>query len=463
MQNSPGYSPNPDGYYSPSGNVNNPPPNPRNRATTRVTLNVPAEDRRPRTPDTFERDFNSFFQRSAADMFDPGQMPSAAFHPMMMSGGMTGGNPHPMSGFSDFASRHHNPRMMHAFPVSGFQDEFFNPNVFHSPSPKNSPNYYNYPPQYGQAGYQSRGEPMTSHSAQGQNSPNHNQRSPQFSQQIYNQANPYKQMPSPKSANCGNLNGSVQSPTQRDLVDQTANMKVKSADEMKSDHAKGNQGQSVEDSGNVSSNRMSQTDEELRTHGPSYTMFKMDNPQLEISEEFPNRERIRKLSIKKQKDREKRQSLQNQQQEQKQQESNQNDAPKIKGVKEAQSSVIHNQDTETASHRSLDSPSISSVASSEDASPSPRGVVPDWQANVQTGEHFQKRHLKTIRQGHTVHVKAEKTTESVRSGRSTVTREWRVVAPEVVDQFSISAQFDEQEKRLVITGFFDTMHDIEIK
>ena len=88
-------------------------------------------------------------------------------------------------------------------------------------------------------------------------------------------------MPSPKSANCGNLNGSVQSPTQRDLVDQTANMKVKSADEMKSDHAKGNQGQSVEDSGNVSSNRMSQTDEELRTHGPSYTMFKMDNPQLE--------------------------------------------------------------------------------------------------------------------------------------------------------------------------------------
>ena len=50
--------------------------------------------------------------------------------------------------------------------------------------------------------------------------------------------------------------------------------------------------------------------------------------------------------------------------------------------------------------------------------------VPDWQANVQTGPNFEKRHLSATRQGNTVHVKAEKVTESVQGGRKQVTREW---------------------------------------
>ena len=54
--------------------------------------------------------------------------------------------------------------------------------------------------------------------------------------------------------------------------------------------------------------------------------------------------------------------------------------------------------------------------------------VPDWQANVQTGDNFQKRHLRAVRQGHTLHVIAEKVTENVKTGRSKVTREWYVFA-----------------------------------
>ena len=55
---------------------------------------------------------------------------------------------------------------------------------------------------------------------------------------------------------------------------------------------------------------------------------------------------------------------------------------------------------------------------------SPNPALPDWKANVLIGENFQKRHLAIKRQGTTVHVTAQKTTESVQLGRKQLTREW---------------------------------------
>ncbi|XP_063717413.1 uncharacterized protein LOC134844592 isoform X2 [Symsagittifera roscoffensis] len=321
--------------------------------------------------------------------------------------------------FSDFASRHINARLVPDFPeMPGFTG-------YHSQFPR-SPLHQQF---------------MTSSSRETRRGSNQEDRSSpsrlfyEFQQQQQQQRSSPRSQFTASSGN-GNVNQSNYSPRQergsnsprdagkpaetkqRDFVQQTAGVKLS--------------GSENKPATNLDSAK-SQSEDELKKHGPEHTLFKVDNPQLEISEEFPNRERIRKLSMKKQK------------QDKEQQQRKQSEEPIKEELRE-----IPNTPSPP--------PSVTDKAEEFNGG----HPVPDWQANVQTGDNFQKRHLRAVRQGHTLHVIAEKVTENVKTGRSKVTREWRVVAPEVVDAASILAKFDDVEKRLVITGMFDEMRAVQI-